>query len=242
MSVKNKVVVVTGASSGIGASTVEQLSKQGARVVAAARRKEPLERLTAGLPSEALAVVTDVSKRSDVDALIEATVERFGRVDVLVNNAGIMPVSPLSLGQVDDWDRMIDVNVKGVLYGINSVLPRMLEHGGGHIVSTSSVAGLAVERGGAVYSATKFAVRAICEGLRKENPGKIRVTTVYPGLVDTELTNSVTHPAVKELVDKMYDGKSIAPSAIASAICYAIAQPDEVAVNEIVVRPTAQEF
>nr|WP_315189858.1 SDR family oxidoreductase [uncultured Albidiferax sp.] len=240
-SIQGKVVMVTGASSGIGEATARALARHGATLVLAARRTDRLARLAAELGDQVLWAATDVTQLADLQALAEQAVARFGRIDVLVNNAGIMPISMLAQGRVDDWDRMIDVNIKGVLYGIHAVLGGMLAQGAGHIINISSVAGLAVGPGGAVYSATKFAVRAITEGLRQECVGKVRVTSICPGLVSSELTESITVPAFKERANKLYEG-AMPAQAVADAVLYAIGQPDNVAVNEIVVRPLSQSF
>jgi NADP-dependent 3-hydroxy acid dehydrogenase YdfG len=240
-SIQDKVIMVTGASSGIGEATARALARHGATLVLAARRADRLARLAAELGDQVLWASTDVTQLADLQSLAEQAITRFGRIDVLVNNAGIMPVSMLAQGRVEDWDRMIDVNIKGVLYGIHAVLGGMLAQGAGHIINISSVAGLAVGPGGAVYSATKFAVRAITDGLRQECVGKVRVTSICPGLVTSELTDSITVPAFKERAQKLYEG-AMSADAVADAVLYAIGQPDNVAVNEIVVRPLSQGF
>ncbi|MDB5870043.1 MAG: short chain dehydrogenase family protein [Polaromonas sp.] len=240
-SIQNKVVLITGASSGIGEACARRLGQHGAKLVLAARRTDRLAQLAAELGDSTLWAATDVTKLEDLQALASAARERFGRIDVLINNAGIMPISMLAQGCVDDWSRMIDVNIKGVLYGIHAVLGGMLAQGSGHVINISSVAGLTVGPGSAVYSGTKFAVRAISEGLRQECVGKVRVTTICPGLVTSELTESITVPAFKERAEKLYEG-AISADAIADAVVYAIGQPDHVAVNEIVVRPLSQSF
>jgi len=240
-SIQDKVVMITGASSGIGEACARRLAQHGARLVLAARRTDRLAELAAELGNNTLWAATDVTRLEDLQALAAAARERFGRIDVLINNAGIMPISMLAQGCVDDWSRMIDVNIKGVLYGIHAVLDGMLAQGSGHVINISSVAGLTVGPGSAVYSGTKFAVRAISEGLRQECVGKVRVTTIYPGLVTSELTQSITVPAFKERAEKLYEG-AIPANAIADAVVYAIGQPAHVAVNEIVVRPLSQSF
>lgn len=240
-SIQNKVVMITGASSGIGEASARRLAQHGAKLVLAARRTDRLAQLAAELGESTLWAATDVTRLDELEALAMAARERFGRIDVLINNAGIMPISMLAQGCVDDWSRMIDVNIKGVLYGIHAVLGGMLAQGSGHIINISSVAGLTVGPGSAVYSGTKFAVRAISEGLRQECVGKVRVTTICPGLVTSELTESITIPAFKERAQKLYEG-AISADAIADAVLYAISQPDHVAVNEIVVRPLSQSF
>lgn len=237
--IQDKVVMITGASSGIGEACARQLARHGARLVLAARREDRLAGLAAELGEQVLWAATDVTRREQLQALAATARERFGRIDVLINNAGIMPVSLLAQGCVDDWDRMIDVNIKGVLYGIHAVLDDMLAQGAGHIINISSVAGLSVGPGGAVYSATKFAVRAISDGLRQECVGKVRVTSICPGLVTSELADSVSHPAFKDRVKILYE-RAMPADAIADAVVYAISQPEHVAVNEIVVRPLSQ--
>ena len=237
---ENKVVIVTGASSGIGEATAKKLVAEGASVMLGARRKDRLEALVAAIGSNAAWQQTDVANRSDMERLAAATLDRFGRIDALVNNAGIMPLSLLAADRVEDWDRMIDVNIRGVLYGIHAVLKHMLERGTGHIVNVSSVAGHVVRPTAAVYAGTKHAVQAISEGLRKETVGKIRVTVISPGAVVTDLRDSITDPAVREALSALTYG--IPASAIADAIAYALGLPDQVAINEILVRPTAQEL
>jgi NADP-dependent 3-hydroxy acid dehydrogenase YdfG len=184
--IKDKVVVITGASSGMGAAAAAKLAELGAKVVIGARREQQLKKLVEEIGDESRYLVTDVSKRTDVDNLIKFAIESFGRVDVLWNNAGIMPLSFFEEGQVNEWAAMININIKGVLYGINAILPHMLERGEGHIITTSSMGGLNTFPSGGVYSATKFAVRAIMETLRKKVGEKIKVTTIYPGIVTTE--------------------------------------------------------
>ena len=235
--------MITGASSGIGEASARRLAQAGAKLVLAARRSERLSSLAEQLggAGRILWASTDVTKPEELQHLADAARERFGRIDVLVNTAGIMPVSIIAQGCVDDWNRMIDVNIKGVLYGIHAVLGGMLAQGSGHVINISSVAGLSVGPGGTVYSATKFAVRAITEGLRQECAGKVRVTSICPGLVASELPGSITVPAYRERAQKLFEG-AMSPDAIADAIAYAITQPEHIAVNEIVVRPLAQSF
>ena len=205
--IKNKVVIITGASSGLGEATALLLAKYGAKVVLAARRKERLEKLASQIISqggEALVVVADVAVQSDVERIAEETLKRYGRIDVLINNAGIMPQATLDKLKVEEWDKMIDINVKGVLYGIAAVLPTMQQHSG-HIINLSSVAGLRVAAGrGTVYSGTKFAVKAISEGLRVEvAKDNIRVTTLYPGAVESELKYGSSDPDASENIRRM---------------------------------------
>jgi NADP-dependent 3-hydroxy acid dehydrogenase YdfG len=192
---------------------------------------------------KALAVATDVTNSDQVKQLVDAAVQTFGRIDVMINNAGLMPHSPLERLKIDDWKRTIDVNIKGVLYGIAAALPYMKEQKAGHIINVSSVAGHKVGRGGAVYSATKTAVRVISEGLRQEvKPYNIRTTVISPGAVATELPNSITEPDVAEGVQKFYKEMAIPADSFAQAVAYAMSQPEEVDINEILFRPTRQEL
>lgn len=245
--IANQVVVITGASSGIGEATAHLLGERGAKLVLGARRLDRLQKLAADINAaggEAIAVATDVAKRADVDNLIQAAQDKFGRVDVLVNNAGIMPMAAMAKRKVDEWDRMIDVNIKGVLYGIAAVLPGMRERKHGHIINLSSVAGLRVSAGGGtVYSATKFAVKAISEGLRIEvGPDGIRVTTLYPGAVASELVDGSSDVEAGAAIKAFYDANEIPADSVARAVAYAIEQPADMAINEITLRPTRQEF
>jgi NADP-dependent 3-hydroxy acid dehydrogenase YdfG len=214
--------------------------------VLGARRKDRLDALVRALEgggAEALALATDVTRREEVAALVDGAVERFGRIDVLINNAGLMPNSPLDRLKVEDWERMIDVNIKGVLYGIAAALPHMQRQDGGHIINVSSVAGHKVRRGSAVYSATKHAVRVISEGLRQElKPSRIRTTVISPGAVATELAQSITDPDTRTAAQRMYETMAIPADSFARAVLFAISQPEEVDVNEILFRPTAQEY
>ena len=240
--IKDQVVLITGASSGIGTATAERLAAGGAKLMLGARREDRLQALVADIEKaggEAAYEVTDVTDRQQCLALAEACIERFGHVDTLFNNAGLMPLSPLAARKVDEWDRMVDVNIKGLLYAIDSVLTPMLERGSGHIINVASVAGHTALPAGAVYCGTKFAVRAISESLRQEVKGKLRVSIISPGAVDTELTDTITHEGVKERIGEVFK-QAMDPDAIARAVEYAMAQPQEVGVNEIVIRPTAQ--
>ncbi|HEX3984255.1 MAG TPA: SDR family oxidoreductase [Acidisoma sp.] len=240
--VKDKVVLVTGASSGIGEGVARLLAASGAQVVMGARRAERLETVGADIRASGGAVrarALDVTDRANVEAFVAYAVAEFGRVDVIVNNAGVMPLSPLSALLVDEWNWMIDVNIRGVLHGIAAVLPRMEAQGSGQIINVSSVGGFVVQPTGAVYSATKFAVRAISEGLRKEN-GVIRCTCIYPGVVESELAETITDAVARERMIA-YRKTAIGSDAIARAVLYAIEQPSDVDVNEIVVRPTATQ-
>ncbi len=241
--VSGLVVMITGASSGFGEVTARKLVEQGAKVVLGARREDRLQALAEEFGRDNAAYhVTDVTVRADVDALAQRGFQTFGRIDALVNNAGVMPLSMLSSGKVEEWDQMIDVNIKGVLYGINAVLGHMMERGSGKIVNVSSVAGLnVISPVSSVYSGTKFAVKAISEGLRQETQGKVQVTCIYPGAFQTELANSITDPAVIQgFIDRGIHKIAQDPGYVADAIIYALAQDPQVAVNEITIRPTAQ--
>jgi NADP-dependent 3-hydroxy acid dehydrogenase YdfG len=211
-----------------------------------ARRQDRIRALAKELTSsggKALAVATDVADRQQVKNLVDAAVEAYGRVDVMINNAGLMPQALLERLQVDEWERMIDVNLKGVLYGIAAALPIMKQQKSGHFINVSSVAGHKVGPGFAVYSATKFAVRALTEGLRQEvKPYNIRATVISPGAVATELPNSVTDPEAADRIRKFYAASAIPADSFARTVAFAISQPDEVDINEIVFRPTAQEY
>lgn len=239
-----KVVVITGASSGIGEATARLLSAAGASVVLGARRLGKLTVLADEIKAaggKAEVVQTDVSKRQDVEALVAKAVDVYGRIDVLINNAGIMSNFRLDQLQVDDWDRAIDINLKGTLYGIAAALPFMKDQRSGHIINVASTAGHRVRPTTAVYSATKFAVRVISEGLRMEmTPYNIRSTIISPGPVDTDLPSSVTDTAVAEEVRKIHE-MAISVETLAETIAFAINQPESVDINEIVVRPTAME-
>jgi NADP-dependent 3-hydroxy acid dehydrogenase YdfG len=245
--IEGKVVVITGASSGLGESTARHVAKLGATVVLGARRKDRLDAIVKNIQADggkALAVSTDVTNRAQVEALVQKAIGTYGKVDVLVNNAGIMPIAPLSLLKVDEWDRMIDLNIKGVLYGIAAALPHMKKQKSGHIINSASVFGIKVfAPGGTVYCATKSAVRALTEGLRVEVHGDgIRTTIISPGAVDSELKGSTSDEASSKVVSDLYKAWGIPADTIARAIAYAIEQPADVDINEIVVRPTVQDF
>ncbi|ASN05970.1 SDR family oxidoreductase [Virgibacillus necropolis] len=221
-----KTAVVTGASSGIGAAVAEHLANEGANVVLAARRKDKLDGVVSKINGNAIAVVTDMAKKSDVDDLAKRAIEEFGQVDIYVNNAGAVLGSRIQDGQTENWDQMIDTNIKGVLYGINSTLPGMLERSSGHVVNIASVSGLEVNKVSAVYSATKFAVHALSMSLEKELARTgVRVTNISPGQVDTAIAS------------KPSDREPLKADDIAKAVVYAVTQPDYVNVNEITVRP-----
>jgi len=240
--VKGKVVAITGASSGIGEAAARLLAASGARVMLGARRADRLALIADDIRrknGEADVLAIDVSRRADLALLVTRAQDRFGRLDVLVSNAGLMPLSPLDDLRVDEWDRMIDVNIKGVLYGIAAALPVFRKQGSGHFINVSSVAGHRVGPNGAVYSATKFAVRALSEGLRQEAGDRIRVTIISPGAVESELAETISNPDVKQRIQD-YRKMAIPAEAIAAAMAYAIGQPGNVDVNEILIRPTAQ--
>ncbi|MBI5832987.1 MAG: SDR family oxidoreductase [Armatimonadetes bacterium] len=239
--IKGKVVVITGASSGLGEATARLLIEHGAMVVLGARRIDRLKALAADLGGKALAVATDVTDRAQVQRLVDAALTAHGRVDVMVNNAGLMPLSLLERLKVDEWDRMVDVNIKGVLYGIAAALPVMQRQKSGHIINVSSVAGHVLMPGGAVYCATKFAVRALSEGLRIEvKPYGIRTTIISPGAVDTELPATITDPDSATSINSFYEQVAIPADSFARAVAFAMSQPDDVDINEIVFRPTSQ--
>lgn len=243
--ITGKVLVITGASSGMGAATARDLAAMGAKVVLGARRVDRLATLVEEITQaggEAVAVATDVTVREDVKKLVDTAKETFGRVDVLFNNAGLMPLSPLESLRIDEWDQMIDVNMKGTLYGIAAALPYMKEQKSGHIINVSSVYGHIVVATGAVYCATKHAVRAISEGLRQEVKNyNIRVTTISPGAVNTELTTHITEPGLAEAVTDVVKDIGVPASTMSDMVAFAISQPDNVAVNEVLFRPTVQE-
>jgi NADP-dependent 3-hydroxy acid dehydrogenase YdfG len=238
--IKNKVIVITGASSGLGAATATKLIKLGAKVVLGARRVDKLKEIVNQMGDNSMYVKTDVTIRTDLDNLIQQAISRFKHIDVLWNNAGIMPISFFDEGKVEEWERMIDVNIKGVLYGINAVLPHMLERGEGHIIATSSVAGIKTSPGIGVYSGTKFAVKAIMESLREEVAQKIKVTTIYPGATQSELGHDITSTKIKSLYGSLGNMPKMDEEAIANAVIYAISQPGNTTINEIVLRPLGQ--
>jgi len=244
--IADKVVVITGASSGIGESTAKLLARHGAKVVMGARRKDRIDAVVkeiSGAGGKAIGFAVDVTKRAELEALIKGAVDSFGRVDVMVNNAGIMPIAPIKLLKVEEWDRQIDVNIKGVLYGVAAALPQMQKQKSGHIINVASVFGIKVfAPGGTVYSATKSAVRALTEGLRVElHSENIRCTMISPGAVATEIPESSSEEATRENLREFYK-MAIPANSIASAIAYAIEQPPEVEIDEVVIRPTAQDL
>jgi NADP-dependent 3-hydroxy acid dehydrogenase YdfG len=243
--IKDKIVVVTGASSGLGEATARLLSAEGATVVLGARRADRIRTLARELETRggnALAVTTDVTQREEVKALVGASVQTYGRVDVMINNAGLMPQAPLERLKVDEWDRMIDVNIKGVLYGIAAALPQMQRQKSGHFINVSSVAGHKIGPGFAVYAATKFAVRVLSEGLRQEvKPYNIRTTVISPGAVATELPDSVTDPDTSKRIRTFYEQVAVPADSFARAVAFAMSQPEDIDINEILYRPTKQE-
>lgn len=238
--IQNKVVLITGASSGIGEAAARLIAAKGARVVLGARRTERLDKLVREIQAEggsASASTLDVTDLESMQAFVAFAKAQHGKVDVIINNAGVMPLSPLASLKVNEWNQMLDVNVRGVLHGIAAVLPGMEAQGFGQVINISSIGGLAVSPTAAVYCATKFAVRAISDGLRQETD-KIRVTVVCPGVVESELADTISDEGAREVM-KAYRRVAINADAIARALAYAIEQPDDVDVSEIVVRPTA---
>jgi NADP-dependent 3-hydroxy acid dehydrogenase YdfG len=244
--IEGKVVVITGASSGNGEATARYLSAQGASVALGARRLERIQLLATeltGRGGKALAVATDVTDYDQVRRLVDAGVQTYGRIDVMLNNAGLMPHSPLERLKIDDWNRTIDVNLKGVLYGIAAALPYMKQQKAGHIINVSSVAGHKVRPGSAVYAATKTAVLVLSEGLRQEvKPYNIRTTVISPGALATELANSITEPDIAENVSKFMHEVALPAESFARVVAFAISQPEDMDINEILFRPTRQEL
>ncbi|MGA4333747.1 SDR family oxidoreductase [Ralstonia nicotianae] len=241
--IKEKVVVITGASSGLGEATARLLAQNGAKLILAARRLDRLQALAQELGLEDDATVkVDVTDRKQVEALIAHAVKKHGRVDVLLNNAGLMPSSMLENLHIDEWDRMIDVNIKGVLYGIAAALPVMKRQMCGHIINVSSVAGHKVGPGGTVYAATKHAVRVISEGLRQEvKPYNIRTTIISPGAVATNLIDTITDSSIAANMRKTYE-QAIPAESFARVVVFAMSQPEDVDVNEVLFRPTSQAY
>jgi NADP-dependent 3-hydroxy acid dehydrogenase YdfG len=239
----DKVILITGASSGIGAGIARELAANGARLLLGARRVDRLQALAAELEQQGTEVAVaalEVTSRASVQQFADVALERWGRIDVMINNAGVMPLSPLASLKVDEWDQMVDVNIKGVLYGIAAVLPPMLARETGHIINIASIGALSVSPTAAVYCATKFAVRAISDGLRQENT-QLRVTCIHPGVVESELAKTITDPTAAALMDD-YRAIALQPAAIGRAVRFAIEQPDDVDVSEIVVRPTRSPY
>jgi NADP-dependent 3-hydroxy acid dehydrogenase YdfG len=244
--IKDKVAIVTGASSGIGYATALTLSKSGAKVAIGARRTDKLLELENKIRQnggEAFSQKLDVTKKSDCDSFVDATIKKWGGVDILVNNAGLMPLSFVKNLKIDEWDQMIDVNIKGVLYCTAAVIPHMYAKKSGHIINISSVAGRIVFPSGSVYCATKHAVTAFSEGLRQEfsTRSNIRVTCIEPGVVSTELTNTITDESLQSFVETSKKMNSLNAEDIANAILFAVAAPSHVNINEVLIRPTTQE-
>jgi NADP-dependent 3-hydroxy acid dehydrogenase YdfG len=244
--IEGKVIVITGASSGLGEATARHLSERGATVVLGARRFDRIQALTYELiqnGSKALALRTDVTDSDQVKKLVDEAVLHFGKVDVIINNAGLMPFSPLERLRIDEWNQLIDVNIKGVLYGIAAVLPYMKEQKSGQIINVSSVAGHKVGPASVVYSATKHAVRIISEGLRQEvKPYNIRTTVISPGAIATELPNSINEQDIAQNIQQYYEQNAIPADSFARTVAFAISQPEEVDINEILFRSTRQEL
>ncbi|WP_108262639.1 SDR family oxidoreductase [Mangrovicoccus ximenensis] len=242
--IKGKVIAITGASSGMGEATARGLAAQGAKLVLGARRKDRLDAIAADIRAaggEAIAVATDVTKLADLQALVAAATETFGRLDVIFNNAGLMPLSPMESLRIDEWDRMVDVNLKGTLYGIAAALPVFKEQKSGHVINVSSVYGHKTVATGAVYCATKHAVRSLSEGLRQEvKPHNIRVTVISPGAVNTELASHITEEGLGDAVRDVVGEIGIPASTMADMVAFAVSQPAYVDVNEILFRPTVQ--
>ncbi|WJN60713.1 SDR family oxidoreductase [Pseudomonas sp. SO81] len=242
--IAEKVIVITGASSGIGEATARLLASQGARVVLGARRSERLEALAADIRNQGGTAeyrVTDVVREEDVQALVDLALERFGRVDVLVNNAGVMPLSPMAALKIGEWNRMIDVNIRGVLHGIAAVLPSMQQRRAGQIINVASIGAYKPIATGAVYCATKAAVVSLSEALRQEVGADIRVTVVSPGVTESDLAETISDGATLEMI-REFRRDAIPAGAIAEAIAYAIGQPAAVDVSELVIRPTSSAY
>ncbi|MGC0208297.1 SDR family oxidoreductase [Streptomyces levis] len=244
LSLHGKIVAITGASGGIGEATARLLAQRGAAVVLAARRGERVNAIAQDIREaggRAAACVVDVTKPEDLQRLVSSTIDQFGRIDVLMNNAGIAPISPLAALDTEGWSAMIDVNLRGMLNGVAAALPVFRAQGSGHLVSIVSVAGLSVSPSMAVYAATKNAVRTVHEGLRTESTdGVVRTTAISPGYVRTDLAGSMADPHIREQTRKNMDAMGIPPSAVARAVAFAIEQPDDVEIGEINVRPTVQ--
>lgn len=248
MSIKDKVIVITGASSGIGEATAKLLAKKGAKLVLGARRESKLQALVAEIEAEngqAIYAVTDVTKPEDSERLVSLAKETFGHVDVIFLNAGLMPSSNMSELKTKEWDQMIDVNIKGVLHGIAAILPTFIAQKSGHIIATSSIAGLKAYPGGAVYGATKWAVRDLMETLRMESAlegNNIRTATIYPAAINTELLGTITSDDAAAGMTALYEKYGISPDRVASVIAFAIDQPEDTNVNEFTIGPTAQPW
>jgi NADP-dependent 3-hydroxy acid dehydrogenase YdfG len=242
--IKDKVIVITGASSGIGEATAVMLAAQGAKVVLGARRRDRLERLISRIKvagGEATYLVTDIKQRNDLVKLVDLACNTYGRLDVIVNNAGISHLSRIDELQVEDWEEMIDVNLKGTLYGIAAALPVFKTQGCGHIINIISTSGIKIVPLQGVYAGTKNAVRTIAEALRQESGGKYRVTGISPGFVNTELTDHIKDEATRSVIKARAEQIAITPEAIAGAVAYAISQPESVDIGELVIRPSVQD-
>jgi len=246
MTLKNKVIVITGASSGIGEASAKLLASQGAKVVLGARREDRLQSLTESIKDQGCQAtyrVTDVTRLEDLVALVALAKETYGGIDVIFNNAGIMPTSPISALKTDEWNKMIDVNLKGVLNGVAAVMPEFTKQKHGQIMTTSSVAGIKSFVGSGVYGATKFAVRNLMEVIRMESAREhtnIRTTSLYPAAINTELLQTITDSASKRGMSKLYQSVGITPDAVARVVSFAIDQPDDVNVSEFTIYPTKQ--
>ncbi|WP_320043349.1 SDR family oxidoreductase [uncultured Desulfobacter sp.] len=240
----NQVIVITGASSGIGYATARMLAKDGAKIVAVARRKSRLDKLVEGIEAsggQAIAIEADVTSYEDMQRAANTAKEIYGRLNVWVNNAGVMPLAPVEMNKIDEWNWMVDVNIKGVLNGVAAAQPIMRLQGAGQFVNISSVAGHYVYKGCAVYCATKFAVRAFSEGIRMESDGTIRVTNISPGATKSDLFETISEPKIKEDFKGLSD-ISIDADAVARAIRFAVTQPVDVDINEIIIRPAKQDL
>lgn len=242
--IKGKVVAITGASSGIGEAIAVMLAKRGAKVVLGARRADRLEILAGQITKDgghAVYAVTDVKQREDLNNLVKLACDQYGTLDVLVNNAGISQLSRIDELQVEDWEDMIDVNLKGMLYGIAAALPVFKNQGSGHIINIISTSGIKIVPLQGVYAGTKNAVRTISEALRQESAGQYRVTGISPGFVKTDFAGNIKNPDIKSVIADKMDQIAIPPEAVARAVVYAIEQPSEVEVGDIVIRPAVQD-
>lgn len=245
MHISEKVIVITGASSGLGEASARLLAQKGATVVLGARRIEKIRQLADEINaagSRAIAVQTDVSDRLQVKRLVDVATEKFGKIDVMLNNAGVMPLSRVEELKIDEWEQMIDINLKGVLYGVAAALPYMQAARSGHIINVASTAGHRVAATTAIYSATKYAVRAFSEGLRQEvTPHNIRTTIISPGASATELMDGISGGELRSSLQQSSARFALSPDAFARMVLFAIEQPEEVDVNEILFRPVLQE-
>ncbi|WP_279037572.1 SDR family oxidoreductase [Lactobacillus taiwanensis] len=242
MSLKDKVIIITGASSGIGAETTKYLAGKGAKLIIAARRKDRLDELKDSLPEACIRTIkADVTNFEEVQAVVDYAIDKYGRIDVMYNNAGVMPVNSLIKGQRQEWQRILDINIMGILNGIAAILPVMVKQKSGYIIATDSVAGHVVVPNLAVYNGSKFAVRAIMEGLRQEQrENGIKTSIVSPGAVHTELFNSINDPANRQAEIENEKSIGLDPKQIARAVAFAIDTPEDTDVNEIIIRPMGQ--